>query len=77
MALVKQGARDPYAGKVMTTMGYQEQRDPLCYVCGQRKKGLFTVNPNGKPVCSDCAGTSGVGVLEPAVSEPDDDGSGS
>ena len=57
MAIVKQGGGDPYRGtKVMTTMGIRDRRPLLCYVCGERKDGLFTVNANGQQVCPDCAG---------------------
>jgi hypothetical protein len=56
MAIVKQGGSDPYKGKVMTTMGYRDSRPMLCYVCGERKDGNFTVNANGQATCPDCAG---------------------
>lgn len=55
MAIVKQGGSNPYAGKVMTSMGYRDPRPPMCMQCGQRKDGLYTVNANGKEVCPDCA----------------------
>ena len=55
MAIVKQGGSDPYAGKVMTTMGLRDRRGMLCMVCGERKDGNFTVNGYGQPVCPDCA----------------------
>ncbi len=56
MAIVKNGDTNPYKGKVMTTMGYREARPMLCYVCGLRKEGNFTVNANGQPACPDCSG---------------------
>lgn len=79
MAVIKQGGSNPYAGKVMTTMGYKEPRPMLCYVCGQRKDGNFTVNANGQPMCPDCAGPKNAGALtgtcDPencACGQPDD-----
>jgi hypothetical protein len=80
MAVVKQGGSNPYAGKVMTTMGYREPRPMLCKVCGERKDGLFTVNGNGQEMCSDCAGPKNRLVLtgcedqDCACPEPCDDG---
>lgn len=56
MAILKKGGSNPYQGKVMTTLGYRDQRPMLCYVCGERKEGNFTVNANGQPTCPDCAG---------------------
>lgn len=26
-----------------------------CNQCRERKTGLWTVDPNGKPICADCA----------------------
>ena len=63
MAIVKQGGSNPYAGKVMTSMGYRESRPPLCMSCGERKEGLYTVNANGQQVCADCAGSRDKAVL--------------
>lgn len=40
---------------VTTTMGLRDHRPPRCMKCGERKDGLFTVNPNGQEVCPDCA----------------------
>jgi hypothetical protein len=56
MAVIKQGGSNPYAGQVMTTMGYKANRPPLCMACGKRREGqLYTVNANGQVVCADCA----------------------
>ncbi|HSE46751.1 MAG TPA: hypothetical protein VLA89_15625 [Gemmatimonadales bacterium] len=64
MAVIKQGGSNPYQGKVMTTMGYKDPRPLLCFVCGQRKEGLFTINANGQQICSDCAGPKNAGALK-------------
>ena len=55
MALVKQ--------MVMTSNGPKPARDMLCYKCGERRPGLFTVNANGQSVCEECSGSLGKGVL--------------
>lgn len=79
MAIIKLGGSDPYKGQVLTSMGYREQRPMLCYVCGERKPGSFTVNGNGQPTCSDCspkdaAALKGVCDADCACTEPCDDG---
>lgn len=82
MAIIRQGGSDPYAGKVMTTMGIRQKRPMLCMVCGERVDGLFTINANGKPTCPNCASARDRVVLtgcdpencacgEPCDDEPD------
>lgn len=63
MAIRKEGGSNPYAGQVMTTMGYRAPRPPLCMKCGQRKDGIYTINGNGQQVCPDCASPSDREVL--------------
>lgn len=48
----------------MTTRGQRPVRDLLCYKCGNRRPGIFTVNANGQQVCPECAGSIGSGVLQ-------------
>lgn len=80
MAVIKTGGSNPYAGKVMTSMGYRDARPMQCMQCGERVDGLFTVNANGQPVCPDCAGPNHRVVLTGceesgcACPEPCDDG---
>lgn len=39
--------------------GNPPQKLPICHVCGLRKPGLFTINPQGKQECEDCAAARG------------------
>lgn len=56
MAVIKQGGKNPYAGKVMTTRGPRDPDKRLCMACGELKAdGLFTINGYGQAVCPDCA----------------------
>lgn len=32
---------------------------PVCHTCLERKAGLFTLGPDGKPQCGDCAAGQG------------------
>lgn len=67
MALVKQGGTDPNGPKVTTSMGLREPRAPICWKCHERKDQLYTISVNGQPICADCAGSYGKGVLRPDV----------
>ena len=71
MAIIKQGGGNPYAGKVMTTLGYREPRPMLCFVCKERKDGVFTVDGNNNPMCSDCAGPKHAPALTGVCCEGD------
>lgn len=73
MGLIRQGGGDPNASKVNTTMGMREPRPPVCWSCGQRKVGqLYTHDPNGSPICGECSGSFGAGVLTPQQDSPFD-----
>lgn len=55
MAVIKQGGSNPYAGLMTTSTGMKEF-SRRCMNCGLKKDDdIFTVNANGKAVCSDCA----------------------
>lgn len=69
MPLIKQGGSDPYSGQDFTTTGYKAHRPPVCMKCGERKKGLYSINVNGQLVCADCMGRAGEGVLSSEVSD--------
>lgn len=59
------------SANVMTTMGYRQNRPPVCTVCRERKVGqLYTTNPNGQVVCADCSGSMGSGVLRQECCDP-------
>ena len=51
-------------GRTMTSRGPRPVRDLLCYVCGERKPGVFTINGQGQQVCPDCSGPSSKKVLD-------------
>jgi hypothetical protein len=53
----------------ITTRGRIPARDMLCFKCGERKPGMFTVNANGQQVCPDCSGSQGAGVIRDIVCE--------
>ena len=67
MALIRQGGASPEG--VLTTQGLKANRSPLCHKCHQRKPGLYSINVNGQPVCADCAGSVGHGVLQEDMSD--------
>lgn len=76
MAIVKKGGSNPYAGQVMTTMGYRQRRAPRCMRCGERREGqIYTVNANGQEVCADCASPSSREILT-GFCDPDNDSCG-
>jgi len=55
MAVIRQGGSNPNAGKMTTSTGIKEY-SRRCMSCGLIKDDdIFTVNANGKAVCSDCA----------------------
>ena len=76
MAVIRQGSKSPYAGKVMTTRGPRDPDKRLCMQCGEMKPdGLFTINGYGQAVCPDCAGPKHARVLDAFAHKTDcDDG---
>jgi hypothetical protein len=47
-----------HRGDVVTT-GSLNPKPQMCWTCKMRKTGLFDVDPNGDPRCSDCAAAQG------------------
>ena len=57
----------------MTSMGLRARRAPLCHRCRERKESqLYTIDVNGNPVCGDCSGAFGRGVLREDEESPFD-----
>jgi hypothetical protein len=54
MAVIRQGGRNPNAGRVTTTMGLKDRRGQRCQVCGDFSDKNMTVNANGQFVCENC-----------------------
>ncbi|HEX9015553.1 MAG TPA: hypothetical protein VF960_06045 [Chloroflexota bacterium] len=48
MALIVQRERG------ITTSDSMKSKPRQCFTCKERKTGLFTVDANGNPLCSDC-----------------------
>lgn len=36
-----------------------KSRGRLCNTCKAKKEGMFTLDPNGNPLCADCARAMG------------------
>lgn len=69
--VVKVGGSNPYAGQVMTTMGYRAPGPPLCQVCGGHVEGIYTINGNGQQVGPCCQSPRDLAALR-GPSEPEE-----
>lgn len=45
--------------QVNTTESLKKPTPQACHTCKQRKEGLFTMDPNGRPQCAGCARAAG------------------